>query len=111
MSVRSALVTRLPHLIAAALVVAPLAAAPALAQPAAMQAEFAAPFERARQIVVSGKAWDCSGTTCTTRSTDARPAVACRKLARKVGQPVTRFAAAQAPLGAADLAACNQDHG
>jgi hypothetical protein len=104
-------VTRLPHLIAAALIATPLAAAPALAQSAGMQAEFAAPFERAQELVISGKAWNCSGTTCVTRSSDARPAVACRKLARKVGRPVARFAAAQAPLAPADLAACNQDHG
>lgn len=102
---------RLLFALAAALGVTLLAGAPVFAQAPAMQAEFAAPFERAEQIIISGRAWSCSGNACVARDTDARPAVACRKLARKVGQPVTRFATARTPLGEADLAVCNQDHG
>jgi len=95
-------------LLAAALAATMAAAAPAQAQGAAMRAEFAAPFEGASQVIVDGKVWSCAGTACTAPGTDPRPAVACRKLARKLGA-VTRFATARAELDAPGLAACNQD--
>ena len=84
-------------------------AAPALAQPGAMRAEFAQPFAREQQVIVDGMAWTCAGTACSARGDDARPAIACRKLSRKLG-PVAHFATAQGELDAAGLAACNQDH-
>ena len=82
--------------------------APAQAQANTLRAEFAAPFEGAREVVVDGRMWSCSGNACTSRSDDPRPAVVCRKLARKVGE-VTRFATPQTELNAAGLATCNQD--
>ena len=97
---------RVPHLIAAGLAL--VVASPTLAQ--GLRAEFAAPFERASEIVIDGKVWSCAGNACTARGDDPRPAVACRKVARKLG-PVTRFATARSELDAAGLAACNQDRG
>jgi hypothetical protein len=84
-------------------------AAPAMAEGAGLRAEFAAPFERSENVVVDGRLWSCAGNACTSRSDDPRPAVACRKLARKLG-PVARFASSKAELDAAAIAACNQDH-
>ena len=85
------------------------AAAPALAQAPTMRAEFATAPDGNREVIVDGRLWSCSGTACTAQGADPRPAVACRKLARKLG-PVARFATAQSELDAAGLAACNQDH-
>ena len=85
------------------------AAAPALAQAPTMRAEFATAQDGNREVIVDGRLWSCSGTACTAQGDDARPAVACRKLARKLG-PVTRFATSQSELNAAGLASCNQDH-
>jgi hypothetical protein len=99
---------RLPHLLAAGLAVTVATGASAQAQGAGLRAEFAAPFERASEVVIDGRMWSCTGTACTSRTGDPRPAVACRKLARKIG-PVTRFATAQAELDTAALASCNQD--
>ena len=93
------------YLPALALVVA----APGLAQVPTMRAEFASSLEGNREVIIDGRLWNCSGTVCTTQGVDARPAVACRKLARKLG-PVARFATAQSELDVASLAACNQDH-
>lgn len=86
-----------------------LAATPALAQAPTMRAEFAASQDANREVIVDGRLWNCSGNACTAQGEDARPAVACRKLARKLG-PVARFATSQSELNAAGLAACNQDH-
>src|SRR5688500_14985550 len=99
---------RLPHLLAALAVLA--TASPALAQSGGLRAEFAAPFERASEVVIDGKLWSCAGTACSARGDDPRPAVACRKVARKLG-PVTRFATPRSELDAAGLASCNQDRG
>ena len=99
---------RLPHLLAAGLVAAMTTGVSAQAQSAGLRAEFAAPFERSTEVVLDGRIWSCSGNACTSRTSDARPAIACRKLARKLG-PVTRFAAPQSELDAAGLATCNQD--
>lgn len=85
------------------------ATAPAIAQAPTMRAEFATAQDGDREVIVDGRLWSCSGTACTAQGTDPRPAVACRKLARKLG-PVARFATAQSELDAAGLAACNQDH-
>jgi hypothetical protein len=90
-------------------VLAILAATPALAQAPTMRAEFAASQDGNREVIVDGRLWNCSGNACTAQGEDARPAVACRKLARKLG-PVARFATSQSELNAAGLAACNQDH-
>lgn len=98
--------TRLSYLLAAGLVTA--LAVPASAQGAGLRAEFAAPFEHSTEVVIDGRMWSCDGTACTARTSDPRPAVACRKLARKLGT-VTRFATAQSELDAAGLATCNQD--
>ena len=95
-----------------ALVLAAVAAATSGAAPAqapAMRAELAAAPDGDREVIVDGRRWICSGAACTARGDDPRPAVACRKLARKAG-PVTRFATSQGELAAEDLAACNQDH-
>ena len=86
-----------------------VAATPALAQAPSMRAELATAQDGASEVIIDGRLWSCSGTACTSRGEDARPAVACRKLARKVG-PVTRFATSQSELNAAGLATCNQDH-
>ena len=94
------------RLLAAAAVLA--IAVPAAAQGTTLRAEFAVPFERATQVAVDGRIWSCAGNACTSPRGDPRPAVACRKLARKVGT-VTRFATPQADLDAAGLATCNQD--
>ena len=83
-------------------------ASPALAQSGGLRAEFAAPFERASEVVIDGKLWSCTGTACTARGDDPRPTIVCRKLARKLG-PVTRFATSLSELNAAGLATCNQD--
>jgi hypothetical protein len=96
----------MPPLLAALAVFA--IAVPAAAQATALRAEFAAPFERASEIAIDGRMWSCSGSVCTSRSDDPRPAVACRKLARKLGT-VTRFATPQSELNEAGLATCNQD--
>lgn len=85
------------------------AAVPALAQAPTMRAELASTRSGTTEVIVDGRQWTCSGSVCTARGDDARPAVACRKLARKLG-PVSRFASAQAELDPAGLATCNQDH-
>src|SRR5690606_20648281 len=92
-----------------ALALGTLAAAPVLAQAPTMRAEIAAATDSEREVIVDGRLWNCSGSVCTTRGDDPRPAVACRKLARKAG-PVVRFVTSQGELDAAGLAACNQDH-
>ena len=92
-----------------AIVAAATISAPALAQAPTMRAEFAVSQDANREVVIDGRLWTCSGTACTARGDDARPAVACRKLARKLG-PVARFATPQAELDAEGLATCNQDH-
>ena len=84
------------------------AGVPVQAQAAGLRAEFAAPFESATEVAIDGRMWSCAGNACTARAGDPRPAVACRKLARKMGT-VTRFATAQTELNAAGLATCNQD--
>ena len=81
---------------------------PAHAQATSLRAEFSAPFERATEVIIDGRQWSCAGNACTSRSDDPRPAVACRKLARKLGT-VTRFATPQTELAASGLATCNQD--
>ena len=73
-----------------------------------MRAELATAQERDRDVIVDGRVWTCSGTACVTQGADARPAVACRKLARKVGV-VARFAGPRGELDAEGLASCNQD--
>ena len=100
--------TRLSLMLAAGLVSAFAAAVPASAQGAGLRAEFATPFEQSTEVVVDGRMWSCGGTVCTAQTSDPRPAVACRKLARKVGT-ITRFSTAQTDLNAAGLATCNQD--
>ena len=100
--------SRLPHLLAVGLATAMAAGAPAQAQPTALRAEFASPFSTPTEIIVDGRMWSCVGSACTSPSSDPRPAVACRKLARKLG-PVTRFTTPQGDLGADGLATCNQD--
>jgi len=97
---------RVTPLLAAVAVLA--AGVPVQAQATSLRAEFAAPFERATEVAIDGRMWSCTGNACTSRSDDPRPAVACRKLARKLG-PVTRFATPQSELNAAGLATCNQD--
>jgi hypothetical protein len=93
--------------IAVALVFA--AAAPVSGQSTTMRAELATPLEGARQVVLDSRVWSCTGNACTASGDDPRPAIACRKLARKLG-PVTRFAVGQSELDDAGLAICNQDH-
>lgn len=83
--------------------------APALAQAPSMRAELATTQDGASEVIIDGRLWACSGTACTTAGEDARPAIACRKLARKLGV-ITRFATSQSELNAAGLATCNQDH-
>ena len=84
-------------------------AAPAAAQAPVMRAEVAEARAGNGEVIVDGRLWNCSGSACTTSGEDARPAVACRKLARKVG-PVTRFVTPRGELDAEGLATCNQDH-
>ena len=93
-----------------AIVLAATATAPALAQAGTMRAELATAQEGTSEVIVDGRVWTCDGNACTARGDDPRPAVACRKLARKLG-PVTRFATSQSELNAAGLATCNQDRG
>lgn len=100
---------RLPSPFALVWVAAAVASGPALAQAPLMRAEFAITLEGEREVIVDGRLWSCSGNACTTGDEDPRPAVACRKLARKLG-PVTRFETSQDTLDAAALASCNQDH-
>lgn len=83
-------------------------ATPVLAQAPSMRAELATAQSGASEVIIDGRLWTCSGNACTTRGEDARPAIACRKLARKLG-PITRFATSQSELDAAGLATCNQD--
>lgn len=101
---------RLLPFLAAGLTAAALVGAPALAQSDSMRAEFAISFKSAETVIISGRTWSCSANACVSRGVDPRPAVACRKLSRKIGQPVTRFTASQVEQSAADLASCNQDH-
>ena len=95
----------IPLLAAAAALVAGI---PAAAQPTALRAEFATPFAAPTEIIIDSRMWSCVGNACSSPSNDPRPAVACRKLARKLG-PVTRFSTPQGELDAAGLASCNQD--
>jgi len=92
-----------------ALAIAAAAASPALSQAPTMRAEFTTSQDGNREVVIDGRLWTCSGNACTSQGEDARPAIACRKLARKVGV-VTRFATSQVELNDAGLATCNQDH-
>jgi hypothetical protein len=100
--------SRLLTLAAAGFAAAIAAGLPAHAQPTAMRAEFTAPFTTHTEVIVDGRIWSCAGMACTTPNNDPRPAIACRKLARKVG-PVVRFSAQQGELDTVGLAACNQD--
>ena len=100
--------SRLLPLAAAGFAAAIAAGLPAHAQPTAMRAEFAAPFTTHAEVIVDGRIWSCAGMACTTPTNDPRPAIACRKLARKLG-PVVRFSAPRGELDTAGLAACNQD--
>ena len=84
-------------------------AVPSLAHAPTMRAELATARDSAGEVIIDGRIWRCDGTECTAPGDDARPAVACRKLARKLG-PVVRFATPKAELDAAGLASCNQDH-
>ena len=97
---------RTARLIALSLAVVP--ASPAFAQGATMRAELATLQPANRELVIDGRMWTCSANACTAPGGDPRPAVACRKLARKLG-PVTRFTTRQVELDEAGLAACNQD--
>jgi hypothetical protein len=99
---------RVPHLLAAVIAATMATGVSAQAQGAGLRAEFAAPFERAAEVAIDGRMWSCTGKACISRTGDARPEIACRKLARKLG-PVTRFATPQRELDAAGLATCNQD--
>jgi len=87
-----------------------LAAAPAaLAQAPTMRAELASAQQGEREVIIDGRQWICNGNACTARGDDPRPAVACRKLARKLG-PVMRFDTSRSELDPAALASCNRDH-
>jgi len=97
---------RVPCMITLALALT--AAEPALSQTQTMRAEFTTSQDANKEVVIDGRLWTCSGNACTAPGDDARPAIACRKLARKLG-PVARFATPQAELNAAGLATCNQD--
>jgi hypothetical protein len=97
------------HLTSAAALALAVAATPLLAQAGGMRAELAAPVAREGQLYIDGVVWNCAGQACTARAADPRPAIACRKLARKVGT-VARFSG-RAELDAAGLATCNQDQG
>jgi hypothetical protein len=92
-----------------AIAFAVVAGSPLSAQTSTLRAELATPHEGTREIIVDSRRWTCAGTTCTAPGDDPRPAIACRKLARKLG-PVARFAAGQSELDDAGLATCNQDH-
>jgi len=96
----------LSFLIVSALAAA--AAVPVLAQSPTMRAEFAALQDANKEVVIDGRLWTCSGNACSAPGDDARPAIACRKLARKLGT-ITRFVTPQSELNAAGLATCNQD--
>jgi hypothetical protein len=100
--------SRLPRFLAAGMVATLAIGAPVQAQPTAMRAEFAAPFAAHTEIIIDGRMWSCVGNACSSPSSDPRPTVVCRKLARKLG-PVTRFATSAAELDEAGLASCNQD--
>jgi len=91
-----------------ALALAAATATPAHSQAPTMRAELTTSQDGTREVIIDGRLWTCNGNACTAPGDDARPAIACRKLARKLG-PVARFATAQAELSAADLATCNQD--
>ena len=98
---------RVPCMIAVALALS--AVTPAFSQTQTMRAELTTPQDGNKEVVIDGRLWTCSGNACTSQGEDARPAIACRKLARKVGV-VTRFATSQVELNDAGLATCNQDH-
>ena len=97
---------RVPCMIAVALALS--AVTPAFSQTQTMRAEFTTPQDGNKEVVIDGRLWTCNGNACTAPGDDARPAIACRKLARKLG-PVARFTTPQAELNAAGLATCNQD--
>jgi hypothetical protein len=92
-----------------ALTLAATAGAAALAQGPVMRAEIATSRDGTSEVVVDGRLWTCAANACTASGDDPRPAIACRKLARKLG-PVTRFATRHGELDPAGLATCNQDH-
>ena len=100
--------TRVTRLFAAGLAAAIAVGAPVAAQSNSLRAEFAVPFAEASKVIIDGRRWSCSGTACTAAGSDPRLAVACRKLARKLGA-VARFEGAQGALDEAGLATCNQD--
>jgi hypothetical protein len=59
------------------------------------------------QMIARDLLWTCDGATCRTRTiSNSRPRIVCQALVRKAG-PVSAFVAEDAPLAAADLAACN----
>lgn len=80
----------------------------ALAQGPTMRAELATAQDGTREIVLDGRLWTCTGNACIAAGDDPRPAIACRKLARKLGS-VIRFETRHGDLDAAGLATCNQD--
>ena len=90
--------------LSATLAVAAAFATPALAAAPLLEATPAkAP---GASVVVRGAAFQCSDTTCRTRSASSRPLVLCQRFVREAG-PVTRFSVDGVALGELELAACN----
>ena len=67
--------------------------------------QLAAPAAEARAII-GNVVWQCDGATCLAAKGTSRPVIMCKRVAKELGE-VTRFAAGDALLDAADLAKCN----
>jgi hypothetical protein len=88
--------------------IATLLALSALAAAPAMAANYSAKpaNQTAGRIVDRNTVWACGAGTCTASNSDARPAIVCQVLARKVGR-LESFAANGQPFASAELDRCN----
>ena len=59
-----------------------------------------------RVTIIRGVAWVCSDTSCVAQKTSRRPASACKRAVRKLGE-ITAFAVQGEAMSAEELAACN----
>jgi hypothetical protein len=74
-----------------------------------VMAKLAQSLAGATKPIAGGSVFECLGDVCASRSpsADAAGVRACKELARQVGS-LASFGTTGKPLGAADLATCNQ---
>jgi len=72
----------------------------------AYSAKLAAPLSEARQEILSGAVWKCSGDSCTGTDNGSAPVNNCARVAKKFGR-VASFNSPRGELSAEQLERCN----